>query len=1590
MKGMRRTILAWVLAFAMFLEPAAAVSASAQELPAAMAEAESTGKTGEGEAAEDEKDSGQDEGEAEEENENQGGEASEEGNGNQGGEASEEENGNEGGETAGEKNENEGGEASGEGNENEGGETAGDENGSEAGGEAAGEEDTNDGSGEADDDDAEEKASELERGVLGEEEEDVLRTEKYDDPDALYQAGSFDVVIEMEEDGYSALDEAEQSLRDQAIAAIYAGLCSKTAQIDVSAYGFTRSKADELAAVYYGIVNDHPELYYVRTGFSYTSRSDGTITALSPLYMDYDFDDKAFQQATADAMALIETDMSDMEKALVLHDYLAVICAYDYDNLQAGTLPAMVYNAYGVLVERSAVCQGYALAYKYLLGQAGVDAYMVSSDTMNHAWNLIKLDGEYYQVDVTWDDPVSDKIGRACHNYMFISDATFQSKKGHSNWKVTTASEETNITATNTQYEDAFWTGCSAQIHVQDHKYYYVDGSSRAVCERTYDGASSKSLVSLGYWRTWDQSGYWGGTFTGLSNMDGLLVYNDSTKIYSIKKDGTGQTELFTPDTSQGYIYGSYYEDGTVYYEISQTPNERGSVYSAELETGSAEIEEIELDKTTLELAENTSATLNATVTPVRADCSELSWSSSRTDVVSITAPKGAKSAAITALKEGSSTITLTDGSHTATCQVTVNGQLDAPEFSPAAGSIDKGETITITAQEGAEIYYLIGEGDPVSQGSRYTEPIKAEEDMSICAAAKKEGWGNSEKAAASYIVCTNLLTLDQTSLKLVKGEEETLSITELPTTKQETEVSWSSDKESVATVEEGTVKAVGAGTAKITAQVSDHKGRTVTAVCDVEVELPEYTVSFYSATGVLLKQQSVTEGEDAVPPTELPEYPGQEFDGWDGSYTNVEKDLELHAVYRMITYQITYVLDAGEIYPETAENEENPTTYTIKDDLVFADAVGTEQIRFDGWYEKADYSGAAVTGYAAGHTGDITLYAKWRDGSGLHMKYKDESGKLSTKIEAQIYTGAAIKPEILVYNGAELLTLGKDYKLSYKNNKTAYEIAQGETGFLEKKAPCVIIQGIGNYTGKITEYFVICRKDIGDEDVTAENLVLSYNNGRSVKAAPVLLWNGKKLNSKKEYQWDYVLEEQENGAGKEIGTWHATLTGIGNFKGTKQIQIEITGSTPLAKCKVRIADQPYEEGAEVSLTPEDIQLTCGSKKLTEDQYEYEILDTDMEVGTHQVLFTGKGEYAGTLRGSFKITGQSLKKAKISGIQAQVYCGDQEELEAKIREEMSVELNGEELTEGIMYETSFAKTDRAGTAKLTVTGIGGYTGTITKSIKIGAYDIKEDAEGYLEVEFAEGTDTYAYARGGVKPEVQVSFRGEILMEGTDYKVSYQNNKAVTTEKTKKLPAVVITGKKNLAKACTVPFAIEKQDFRKVTAYAADVTVSSKPGKYRSTPVLTDPDGTKLRAGTDYSKTFVYLDEDGNELDKKAQPKAGDKVKVRITPAGNYEGEPIEAVYHVLAENRDISKAKVSVNGKIYYNGSKVTLKEADITLKIKNQRVDPENYVIIGYQQNDRKGKATITIQGKESKGYGGIKKLSFQILPQTMSWQSF
>ncbi|WP_342438857.1 DUF5050 domain-containing protein [Paenibacillus sp. FSL L8-0436] len=140
-------------------------------------------------------------------------------------------------------------------------------------------------------------------------------------------------------------------------------------------------------------------------------------------------DPKIEYEAQQTAKAVIEQTllpgMTTRDKVKALHDYVVLNTAYDYDNYLNGTIPEESYSEYGVLVLHTGVCQGYALTMKMLLDLADVENYYIAgtnNEGDGHAWNIVVVDGVYYHLDATWDDPVPNIPGYTRYTYFLIPD----------------------------------------------------------------------------------------------------------------------------------------------------------------------------------------------------------------------------------------------------------------------------------------------------------------------------------------------------------------------------------------------------------------------------------------------------------------------------------------------------------------------------------------------------------------------------------------------------------------------------------------------------------------------------------------------------------------------------------------------------------------------------------------------------------------------------------------------------------------------------------------------------------------------------------------------------------------------------------------------------------------------------------------------------------------------------------------------------------------------------------------------------------------------------------------------------------------
>ena len=189
------------------------------------------------------------------------------------------------------------------------------------------------------------------------------------------------------------------------------------------------AKKDDYPNIYHAMVQDHPEFFFLdgteERSLEIRGIKTGFFTVLSfrlgPGRADENEMITKFERAADDFLKDIDLTKTDPEIELQIHDKLIDSVMYDHD-LEKKDLEEcdLGHTAYGALVANSnglrnrAVCDGYAKSFQYLLQRAGICAAYVSgeatcesaslSEQGSHAWNIVRLDDEWYEVDSCWDD----------------------------------------------------------------------------------------------------------------------------------------------------------------------------------------------------------------------------------------------------------------------------------------------------------------------------------------------------------------------------------------------------------------------------------------------------------------------------------------------------------------------------------------------------------------------------------------------------------------------------------------------------------------------------------------------------------------------------------------------------------------------------------------------------------------------------------------------------------------------------------------------------------------------------------------------------------------------------------------------------------------------------------------------------------------------------------------------------------------------------------------------------------------------------------------------------------------------------------
>lgn len=164
----------------------------------------------------------------------------------------------------------------------------------------------------------------------------------------------------------------------------------------------------QLEQVFNYVTYDHPEIFWIDSSFEYQYIEDtGNVVEITYAYNDT-YNDLENNKLVFDSICneIVNNAMnysSDYDKEKYVHDALLEKSNYDANS-------DLNQSAYSLLVNGSTVCAGYAKSFQLMMTKIGIPCYYVTgmSEGEAHAWNIVLIDGNFYNVDVTWDDCMSD------------------------------------------------------------------------------------------------------------------------------------------------------------------------------------------------------------------------------------------------------------------------------------------------------------------------------------------------------------------------------------------------------------------------------------------------------------------------------------------------------------------------------------------------------------------------------------------------------------------------------------------------------------------------------------------------------------------------------------------------------------------------------------------------------------------------------------------------------------------------------------------------------------------------------------------------------------------------------------------------------------------------------------------------------------------------------------------------------------------------------------------------------------------------------------------------------------------------------
>ena len=358
-------------------------------------------------------------------------------------------------------------------------------------------------------------------------------TKKNSDP--LSEAVDFDAITKK----YGAV-----------IAAVEKGYKSLQSTIDISDFGITY---EELHSVikYLGIGHGY---YYVKSTYNYSSSGDYVVEYNPEYFWSAKDIDKINQQIDSEVNRISSEAVNlktDIEKFLYIHNSLIMNITYGAENTDRDN------NLYGAFVLKNTLCTGYSEAFCQIAAKLGLKAWVVTSDKLGHAWNIVLLDGRYYFVDCAWDDPTitnpslmnNPVSGYGRYQYFMCSgEYLYKSDHQSKDWAV----NGINVSglATSKFYDSFFWRdyetlmkpslGSWYQNYSYEEKNVKPDQVKFSIDRITFSNNENYTLdidrTVYTYWKI--DSSYYPAFYSTLQSYDGDVYYIRADGIYKINENG--------------------------------------------------------------------------------------------------------------------------------------------------------------------------------------------------------------------------------------------------------------------------------------------------------------------------------------------------------------------------------------------------------------------------------------------------------------------------------------------------------------------------------------------------------------------------------------------------------------------------------------------------------------------------------------------------------------------------------------------------------------------------------------------------------------------------------------------------------------------------------------------------------------------------------------------------------------------------------------------------------------------------------------------------------------------------------------------